>query len=202
MQNPPGEEATVRQDDGAAVQNLPSDTVVAVQEEATTVQRLPRDDEVAGQDEAAAGQTPPVDAVVAVQDDAAAVQTPPGQDVMALPRTVFMSRIVKPVETVLQVPAAPKRSKKTLPPNFVLRRTRRVAKLPPHSDHKAAATVCRQLGFNDVENQDGVPPMEMYKWVFDQPLSKNHLKALAALFGWDAPNCGDDQGAGGTSVVC
>lgn len=128
-------------------------------------------------------------------------QTTPAPEVVASPRTAFLTNITKPVETVLQVPAAPKRRKKTLPSNFVPRRSRRVANLPPQVDHKAASTVCRQLGFTEENTSGGIPPMEMYARVFDQPLNQNHLKALAALFGWNAPACGVNQAAGCSSAA-
>lgn len=57
--------------------------------------------------------------------------------------SAFIAKVTKPVGVVLQRPPSPKPRKKTLPVNFVPKRSRRVAKLPPVFDHKSAATVCR-----------------------------------------------------------
>jgi hypothetical protein len=70
----------------------------------------------------------------------------------------------------------------------VPRRSRRVAKLPPISaDRSAAVSVCRHLGFADGEERVSDAALEHYANLLDQPLSREHLMALAALFGWDAP---------------
>lgn len=131
-------------------------------------------------------------------DIAVTMTSPP---VNASPRTVFITKVLKPVGDVLSIPAVTKRRKKSLPSTFVPRRSRRVAKLPPETDHTAATTVCRQLGFITVEEQDPVPPMQRYAKVFDQPLSREHFKALTALFGWNSPPEGGAQAAGSSSAV-
>ena len=106
----------------------------------------------------------------------------------ASPLAAFVFKVVKPVDAILPAPPVPKRRKKILPSNFVPRRSRRVANLPPTTaDHSAAVSVCRQLGFADGEERVSIVAMEHYATLFDQPLSREHLKALAALFGWDAP---------------
>jgi len=70
----------------------------------------------------------------------------------------------------------------------VPRRSRRVANLPPTTvEHSAVVSVCRQLGFADGEERVFVVAMKHYATLFDQPLSREHLKALAALFRWVAP---------------
>lgn len=63
------------------------------------------------------------------------------------PTSTFIAKVTKQVGVVLPCPPPPppKPRKKTLPEDFIPRRSRRVAKLPPVSDHKSAATVCRQL---------------------------------------------------------
>ena len=106
----------------------------------------------------------------------------------ASPIAAFVFKVVKPVDAILPAPPVPKRRKKILPSNFVPRRSRRVANLPPTTvEHSAVVSVCRQLGFADGEERVFVVAMKHYATLFDQPLSREHLKALAVLFGWDAP---------------
>lgn len=64
-----------------------------------------------------------------------------------------------------------------------------MAKLPPASDSKAAPSVCRQLGFTDGVEKVSTDSLEHYTRIFYQPLCREHVKALAALFGWSAPPC-------------
>jgi hypothetical protein len=120
---------------------------------------------------------------------------------MASPRTAFISLVVKPVSGILPAPPAPKRRKKTLPSDFVPRRSRRVANLPPVTDHNAAVSVCCHLGFADEEDSISAVSMEQYASMFGQTLTQEHLKALAALFGWDAPPSDEVRTVGGILVV-
>ncbi|KAG2553919.1 hypothetical protein PVAP13_9KG628300 [Panicum virgatum] len=108
--------------------------------------------------------------------------------------STFIAKVTKPVEEVLQCPPPPKPRKKTLPDDFIPRRSRRVAKLPPISDHKSAESVCRQLCFkngeediSDREETISEQALKQYAKIFEQTLSQEHIKALAALFGWNAP---------------
>jgi hypothetical protein len=116
----------------------------------------------------------------------------------ASPTSIFIAKVIKPVGVVLPCPPPPKPRKKTLPEDFVPRRSRRVAKLPPVSDHKVVASVCCQLQFMNGEEkatdgEEGISEeaLEQYVRIFEQTLSYDHVKALAALFGWNAPSCDD-----------
>ncbi|RCV21634.1 hypothetical protein SETIT_4G153600v2 [Setaria italica] len=110
--------------------------------------------------------------------------------------SAFIAKVTKPVGVVLQRPPPPKPRKKTLSKDFVPRRSRRVANLPPVSDHKSAVAICRQLQFKNGEDNadfgvEGISEetMGQYVKIFEQTLSHEHVKALAALFGWNAPSC-------------
>lgn len=137
--------------------------------------------------------------------DSAVIAPSSAQPVMspspASPRTAFIFKAVKPVGAILPAPPAPKRRKKTLLSNFVPRRSRRVANLPPATEHSAAVSVCRHLGFSDGEERVSSASLENYAAMFDQPLSREHLKALTALFGWDAPPSDEVRDAGSILVV-
>ncbi|CAL5092668.1 unnamed protein product [Urochloa decumbens] len=130
------------------------------------------------------------------QDEPVLIPQEPVVDIPAASKTsTFIAKISKPIQEVLQCPPPPRKRKKTLPDDFIPRRSRRVAKLPPISDHKSAESVCRQLCFKNGE--DDTPEHEeaiseetlaQYVRIFEQKLSQEHIKALAALFGWNAPS--------------
>jgi hypothetical protein len=80
---------------------------------------------------------------------------------------------------------------KTLPNDFNPRRSRRVAKLPPELGNEAAATICRQLGFCDDQEHISFEDAQKYVHLFDAALSREHVAAMAALFGWELP--GEDR---------
>lgn len=103
------------------------------------------------------------------------------------PKTAFLAKVTKPVGVMMPPPPAPKRRKKTLPSDFKPRRSRQVARLSPESNTLAATAVCRQLGFTEGGNKVSAESLEQYSKVFEQPLSQSHLRALAALFGFEAP---------------
>lgn len=54
-------------------------------------------------------------------------------------------------------------------------------------NNNAASSVCRQLGFADAENTISDDSLERYIQLFKHPLCREHVVALAALFGWEAP---------------
>lgn len=104
--------------------------------------------------------------------------------------STFIAKISKPVQEVLQCPPPPKPRKRTLPEDFIQRRSRRVAKLPPISDHQVAESVCRQLCFKNGE--DDMPKsveaiseeaLAQYAKIFEHTLSQEHVKALCS-FDW------------------
>lgn len=101
------------------------------------------------------------------------------------PAANFLRKISKPAGSIMPAVAVQKRRKKSLPSDFVPRRSRRVAKLPPEAAGRAATTICRKLGLSD-EERISEEALETYVRVFDRPLSRSHI---AALFGWSAPSC-------------
>ena len=83
-----------------------------------------------------------------------------------------------------------------------------MAKLSPFSDHKSAAIVCKQLQFKNGEDNvdtgnEGISEEAMGQYVkmFEETLSHDHVKALAALFGWNAPSCDEVCSIASISVV-
>lgn len=131
---------------------------------------------------------------VAEVDGSTASEGAPATEQQALPaanppspKTIFISKVAKQLGAAVQAPPAIKRQKKALPATFKPRRSRRVAKLSPEVVKGAAASVCRRLGFADAENKVTAGYRDEYSRLFDQPLSQEHLRALAALFGWNAP---------------
>jgi hypothetical protein len=104
----------------------------------------------------------------------------------------FMQIVTKPATRMLAVPPITKRKKrKTLPNDFNPRRSRRVAKLPPELGNESAATICRQLGFCDDQEHISFEDAQKYVHLFDAALSREHVAAMAALFGWELP--GEDR---------
>jgi hypothetical protein len=89
----------------------------------------------------------------------------------------------KPVGALLSRPPIPKHRKGFMPADFVPQRSCRVAKLPPITNHNVEGSICQQLKF--AEGIDGVSTssLERYVQLFHQPLNREHVKALAALFG-------------------
>jgi hypothetical protein len=132
---------------------------------------------------------------VALDDAALILREPAFVAPAASNASAFITKISKPVQEVLHCPPPPKPRKKTLPEDFIPRRSRRVAKLPPITDHKSAEAVCRQLKFKNgdedpSENQEvfSEEALAQYAKIFEQTLSQEHVRALAALFGWNAPS--------------
>lgn len=104
----------------------------------------------------------------------------------------FMQIVTKPATRLLAAPPITKRKKrKTLPNDFNPRRSRRVAKLPPELGNESAATICRQLGFCDDQEHISFEDAQKYVHLFDAALSREHVAAMAALFGWELP--GEDR---------
>jgi hypothetical protein len=91
----------------------------------------------------------------------------------------------------LPPPIIKRKKRKTLPNDFNPRRSRRVAKLPPELGNESAATICRQLGFCDDQEHISFEDAQKYVHLFDAALSREHVAAMAALFGWELP--GEDR---------
>jgi hypothetical protein len=101
----------------------------------------------------------------------------------------FINKIVKPLTNVLSVPSSPKlKARKSIPPNFVPRRSRRVAKLPPLRGNSAAHTICLKLGLKNGQAPVSADDLERCAREFDKPLSVSQIKALATLFRWEIPD--------------
>jgi hypothetical protein len=62
-----------------------------------------------------------------------------------------------------------------------------VAKIPPELGSHSATKVCRHLGFCDKRENISFTDARRYAKLFDSPLSREHITALAALFGWEVP---------------
>jgi hypothetical protein len=84
-------------------------------------------------------------------------------------------------------PIIKRKKRKTLPNDFNPRRSRRVANLPPKLGNEAATKVCRQLGFCDDQEHISFEDAQKYVHLFDAALIREHIAAMAALFGWELP---------------
>lgn len=128
--------------------------------------------------------------------NAVAHETPPANpspETTLSPKTAFISRVTKLVGTVLKPPPISRKRTRTLPANFNPRRSRRIAKLSPEKTNKAATSVYRQLGFGNAKHLLSDEDLVRYVRVFDQPLSREHVSALASLLGWEAPPAGQEH---------
>jgi hypothetical protein len=106
------------------------------------------------------------------------------------PLQKFKDGITKQTNGLLPAPTQPvKRKRKLIPSNFNLRRSRRVAKIPHELGSSSAAKVCRHLGFCDEKEHISFTftDARRYAKLFESPLSREHITALAALFGWEVP---------------
>jgi hypothetical protein len=53
--------------------------------------------------------------------------------------------------------------------------------------NEAATKVCRQLGFCDDQEHISFEDAQKYVHLFDAALIREHIAAMAALFGWELP---------------
>ena len=67
------------------------------------------------------------------------------------------------------------------------RRSRRLANLPPETDHAAASTVCRKLGLTTEEGRISDECLDRYVKSYNNLLGRDDVAALSALFGWAVP---------------
>jgi hypothetical protein len=109
-----------------------------------------------------------------VEDVVAPALSPSPTLLLVSPRTCFITNVTKPVEVTRGAPAV-KRREKILPATFAPRRTSNSFNCVSH------------LGFGNSTNATSSEGLERYARVFDQPLCHEHVKALAALFGFQAP---------------
>jgi len=103
------------------------------------------------------------------------------------PAADFISKVSKPVEVLVPVPAVQKRRAKTAGPISLPRRSRRIAKLPPESDRASASLVCRKLGLTEEDGRISDEALYRYTKSYNHLLGQDHLAAVAALFGWEVP---------------
>jgi hypothetical protein len=103
----------------------------------------------------------------------------------SLPLETFKQIITKPINGLLSPPRCNLRKKKTLPKDFMPRRSRRVAKLPPVLGNVSVAKVCRHLGYYGDHEEISLENAASYAKLFEDGLSKSHVEAMAALFGWE-----------------
>jgi hypothetical protein len=110
------------------------------------------------------------------------------ESVLSSPLQEFKSAVTKPINSLLPPPRIT--SRRTVPINFIPRRSRRVAKFPPELGSSSAAQVCRQLGFCDENENISLEDANGYAKLFENELSSSHIAAVAALFGWQVPLAG------------
>lgn len=103
----------------------------------------------------------------------------------SLPLETFKQIITKPINGLLSPPRCNLRKKKTLPKDFMPRRSRRVAKLPPVLGNVSVAKVCRHLGYYGDHEEISLENAASYAKLFENGLSKSHVEAMAALIGWE-----------------
>jgi hypothetical protein len=109
------------------------------------------------------------------------------ESVDSLPLEAFKQIITKPINGLLSPPRCNLRNKKTLPKDFMPRRSRRVAKLPPDLGNISVAKVCRHLGYFGDHEEISLENVARYVKLFKNGLSRSHVEAMAALFGWEVP---------------
>lgn len=109
------------------------------------------------------------------------------------PADEFLSAIVKPTQAVSaiaqpQTPAAPLQKKQN--PVSSLRRSRRIANTGGQAPalEKAQGVLMRKLGIVTERESITAEAREAYAKLFDNPLSRPQVAALAALFGWEIPS--------------
>jgi hypothetical protein len=113
--------------------------------------------------------------------------TQSGNSGLSTPLEIFKEGITKQTNGLLPPPPQPAKRKKMMSSNFQLRRSRRVAKIPPELGSFSAAKVCRHLGFCDEQEIISFTDARKYAKLFDSPLSMEHITALAALFEREVP---------------
>jgi hypothetical protein len=102
----------------------------------------------------------------------------------------FKNDVTGPINSLLPPPRTTNRRRRTVPTNFIPRRSRRVAKFPPELGSSSAAQVYRQLGFCDEMENISLEDTNNYARLFKNGLSGSHVAAVAALFGWQVPLVG------------
>ncbi|KAJ1257145.1 hypothetical protein BS78_K193800 [Paspalum vaginatum] len=114
--------------------------------------------------------------------------SPPAVSPTSVARHELISKITRPIDSILQLPCVPKRRSKTRPPCSVPRRSRRVAGVGPCSPgpviSEAQKRVIRSLGFPVVNEHIDADTQDQYSKLFCNPISDSQLVALAAIFGW------------------
>lgn len=111
----------------------------------------------------------------------------------------FISQVTKPLQSALPTLAIQRRGRReamvaTKPP----RCSRRIAMLPPEVNNQAAASVCRALGFDDVQTE---ATYDKYQNFWACPLIRDHAKVMATMIGKELPEDMANPVAGPILVV-
>lgn len=104
------------------------------------------------------------------------------------PAADFNEMVTKKVDAIVQPPVVHNRREKTTGPISLPRCSRRIAKLPPELDRTSATTVCRKLGLVDDDGCISDEALDWYSKFYRDLPNRDHIEALAALFGWVVPH--------------
>ena len=97
--------------------------------------------------------------------------------------------VTKKKDGLLPPPVPLRRRNKQLPPDFIPRRSSRLAKrrTPNDATRQIQFELLRTMDIGDADEAFSDKALEKYGRLFNSPLSESHIKALAALFGWSVP---------------
>jgi hypothetical protein len=101
----------------------------------------------------------------------------------------FVALVTKKTDGLLPPPVPLRRGCKQLPPDFIPRRSSRLARqrTPNDATRQIQFELLRTMDIGDADEAFSVKALEKYGRLFNSPLSESHIKALAALFGWSVP---------------
>jgi hypothetical protein len=101
--------------------------------------------------------------------------------------------------------SAPARRKRTLPPDFIPRRSERLRNKDDGTNkgpyHKAQCVLAKRLGFAAEEETVTQEALDQYMKLFNKPLAPQHLRAIAALFAPDEVEFDEPAYAGLQSLL-
>jgi hypothetical protein len=111
-----------------------------------------------------------------------------------VPRRCNRLLLVLQNQSLVSFPIRPpqKRRSAQLPPDFVPRRSSRLARKGFKSSEDAPIRhiqhdLIRRLGIASGKEAVSTEALDKYGRFFSNPLSESHIKALVALFGWTVP---------------
>ena len=101
----------------------------------------------------------------------------------------FVALVTKKTDGLLPPPVPLRRGCKQLPPDFIPRRSSRLARqrTPNDATRQIQFELLRTMDIGDADEAFSDKALEKYGRLFNSPLSESHIKALAALFGWSVP---------------